>query len=153
VPVLKRPKGRNGISNIWWQATKNLKTHEKFPRKISTRIPLCGHRGGINSNVCEVDFGYARLQFCCGRESICDWLLPFIPSHFIIYSTIHQGKMSDLFEIIETLPLCIQNVLGSFEREGYDYETCAKYLAILESKGYTFEFGLDCTPFNLTKLD
>ena len=60
--------------------------------------------------------------------------------------------MIDLFEAIETLPLDIQNVLGSFEREGYDYETCAKYLAILEAKGYTFEHGLDGTPFNLTKL-
>jgi hypothetical protein len=61
--------------------------------------------------------------------------------------------MIDLFELIETLPLDIQNVLGGFEREGYNYETCAKYLAILEAKGYTFEHGLDGTPFNLTKLD
>jgi hypothetical protein len=60
--------------------------------------------------------------------------------------------MIDLFELIETLPLDVQNVLGSFEREGYNYETCAKYLAILEAKGYTFEHGLDGTPFNLTKL-
>jgi len=60
--------------------------------------------------------------------------------------------MTDLFEIIETLPLDVQNVLGSFEREGYDYETCAKYLSILETKGYTFEYGLDGTPFNLTKI-
>lgn len=60
-------------------------------------------------------------------------------------------KMRDLFETIETLPLCIQNVLSQFEREGYDYETSAKYLAILESKGYTFELGLDGTPFNLTE--
>jgi hypothetical protein len=62
-------------------------------------------------------------------------------------------KMTDLFETIETLPLCIQNVLASFERDGYDYETCAKYLAILEAKGYTFEYDLDGTPFNLTKIN
>jgi hypothetical protein len=43
-------------------------------------------------------------------------------------------------------------VLSNFESEGYDYETCAKYLAILESKGYTFEHGLDGTPFNLTEI-
>jgi len=61
--------------------------------------------------------------------------------------------MSDLFELTETLPLDVQNVLGSFEREGYDYETCAKYLAILEAKGYTFEYDLDGTPFNLTKTN
>jgi serine/threonine-protein kinase RIO1 len=58
---------------------------------------------------------------------------------------------SDLFEIIEMLPLDIQNVLSQFEREGYDYQTCTKYLAILESKGYTFEYNLDGTPFNLTE--
>ena len=58
---------------------------------------------------------------------------------------------SDLFEIIEMLPLDIQNVLSQFEREGYDYQTCSKYLAILESKGYTFEYSLDSTPFNLTE--
>jgi hypothetical protein len=61
-------------------------------------------------------------------------------------------KMTDLFETIETLPLCIQNVLSNFESEGYDYETCTKYLAILQSKGYTFEHGLDGTPFNLTEI-
>jgi NAD-dependent dihydropyrimidine dehydrogenase PreA subunit len=63
----------------------------------------------------------------------------------------HEKCPSDLFEIIETLPLDIQNLLGQFEREGYDYQTCAKYLAILESKGYTFEYSLDGTPFNLTE--
>lgn len=61
-------------------------------------------------------------------------------------------KMTDLFETIETLPLDVQNVLAQFEREGYDYETCAKYLSILEAKGYTFEFGLDGVPFNLTEI-
>lgn len=61
-------------------------------------------------------------------------------------------KMRDLFETIETLPLCIQNVLSNFESEGYDYETCAKYLSILETKGYTFEYGLDGVPFNLTEI-
>ena len=59
----------------------------------------------------------------------------------------------DLFEIIETLPLCIQNVLSKFEQDGYDYETCAKYVALLESKGYTFEVGLDGVPFNLTEIN
>ena len=61
-------------------------------------------------------------------------------------------KMTDLFETIETLPLDVQNVLAQFERDGYDYETCDKYLAILESKGYTFEHGLDGVPFNLTEI-
>jgi hypothetical protein len=60
---------------------------------------------------------------------------------------------TDLFESIDTLPLDVQNVLSRFEREGYDYETCAKYLGILESKGYTFEYGLDCVPFNLSKVE
>lgn len=61
------------------------------------------------------------------------------------------GIPQDLFESIETLPLCIQNVLSKFEREGYDYETSAKYLPVLEGMGYTFEVGLDGVPFNLTK--
>lgn len=59
--------------------------------------------------------------------------------------------MTDLFEIIETLPLDIQNVLSQFEHEGYDYETCAKYLSILKTRDYSFEYGLDGTPFNLTE--
>lgn len=60
--------------------------------------------------------------------------------------------MIDLFEIIETLPLCIQNMLSRFEQESYNYETCAKYLPMLESKGYSFEYGLDGIPFNLTEI-
>ena len=58
--------------------------------------------------------------------------------------------MMDLFETIETLPLCVQNVLRKFEQDGYDYETCDKYSRVLESMGYTFEYGLDGLPFGLT---
>lgn len=62
------------------------------------------------------------------------------------------GIPQDLFESIDALPLDIQNVLSQFEREGYDYETCANYLAVLETKGYTFEYGLEGVPFNLTEI-
>ena len=62
-----------------------------------------------------------------------------------------ECKDVDLFESIDTLPLCVQNALNNFEREGYDYETSAKYLPVLEGMGYTFEVGLDGVPFNLTK--
>lgn len=62
------------------------------------------------------------------------------------------GIPQDLFESIDALPLDIQNVLAQFERDGYDYETCAKYLSILETKGYAFEVGLDGVPFNLTEI-
>lgn len=61
--------------------------------------------------------------------------------------------MTDLFEAIDTLPLDIQNVLAQFEREGYDYDTCTRYLQIINSKGYTFEYGLDSYPFNLTQIN
>ena len=57
----------------------------------------------------------------------------------------------DLFEHYETLPLEVQNILLTWEDE--TYEECERLLAELEPMGYTFEYYLDASPYNLTKID
>lgn len=58
----------------------------------------------------------------------------------------------DLFLFIDTLPKRVQKILWEYAWEEKSYEACERMLADLESEGYTFEFGLDAEPFNLTKI-
>lgn len=56
----------------------------------------------------------------------------------------------DFFDNYETLPKEVQNVLDKYE--GGTYESCESMLKELNPLGYTFEYYLDATPYNLTKI-
>jgi hypothetical protein len=56
----------------------------------------------------------------------------------------------DLFESYETLPAEVKEVLFSFEDE--TYEECERLLSKLEPLGYTFDYYLDASPYNLRKI-
>jgi len=58
----------------------------------------------------------------------------------------------DLFEIYETLPDNIQNVLLKYSGMDETYENCNSLLNELIPLGYTFEYYLDAIPFNLQKI-
>lgn len=60
--------------------------------------------------------------------------------------------MKDLFETIEMLPEEMQQILSEFAEEDNTYDACADLLSRCEAQGYTFEYGLDASPFNLTKI-
>ena len=57
----------------------------------------------------------------------------------------------DLFEHYETLPQEVQDIIATFEDETYD--ECERLLKELEAHGYTFEYYLDASPYNLTKIE
>ena len=57
----------------------------------------------------------------------------------------------DLFDKYELLPKKIQKILEDFG-ECSTYEQCDKLLALLNPLGYTFEYGLDATPYGLQKI-
>ena len=57
----------------------------------------------------------------------------------------------DLFEVWETLPQEVQDILEKYNGEE-TYENCEKMLQELKPLGYTFEYGLDAVPFNLTNI-
>ena len=62
--------------------------------------------------------------------------------------------MKDLFETPEMLPKKIQTLINKFEPQfeiGDKYKACAELLKVLSKNGYTFEYGLDGSPFNLQK--
>ena len=59
----------------------------------------------------------------------------------------------DLFETIETLPYKVQLILSEFAEDDITYEKCDDILSRCEAEGYTFEYGLDAIPFNLTKIN
>ena len=65
--------------------------------------------------------------------------------------------MTDLFEHYETLPKEVADIYWKYSEiaasEGLDYNTCNKYLNEMNAVGYTFEYGLDGEPMNLTKIN
>ncbi len=63
-----------------------------------------------------------------------------------------MNETVDLFEQYETLPQEVQDILLDFGDE-QSYEGCEKLLAELKPHGYTFEYYLDASPFNLTKIN
>jgi hypothetical protein len=64
----------------------------------------------------------------------------------------NEKFIADLFETIETLPYKVQLILSEFAQDDNTYEACADLLRRCEAEGYTFEYGLDAIPFNLTKI-
>ena len=60
----------------------------------------------------------------------------------------------DLFENIETLPTEAQNLIEEYnEADDNSLELTEALLEKLEMLGYTFEYGFDGVPFNLTKIN
>jgi hypothetical protein len=61
--------------------------------------------------------------------------------------------MEDLFGCIETLPLDVQAVIENFiEADEYSYDSCGDLVHDLNQLGYTCDYGLDASPYHLTKL-
>jgi hypothetical protein len=63
----------------------------------------------------------------------------------------------DLFECIETLPIEVQAILGRYN--DLEIEKCIQYSDLIELGkemaiyGYSFDFYLDCIPYNLKKIN
>lgn len=60
--------------------------------------------------------------------------------------------MQDLFEVIETLPSEVQEIIQRYQDLDNTYGDCEYLLGELELVGYTFEYGLDGIPYNLQKI-
>lgn len=58
----------------------------------------------------------------------------------------------DLFEQYQTLPQEVQDIIITFRDDYASYQECERLLAELEPYGYTFDYGLDATPFGLEKI-
>jgi len=58
----------------------------------------------------------------------------------------------DLFDRVETLPQEVQDVLMKFSEHEQTYETCANLVSELELVGYTCDYGLDASPYELEKI-
>jgi hypothetical protein len=61
---------------------------------------------------------------------------------------------NDLFKNVESLPQNVQNVIEKYDEDWeYTYENCANMQDELEELGYTFDYYLDATPYNLRKME
>lgn len=60
--------------------------------------------------------------------------------------------MKDLFDTPEVLPLEVQAILDKYSEMDNTYETCGNLVDELEQVGYTCEFGLDASPYDLRKV-
>jgi hypothetical protein len=58
----------------------------------------------------------------------------------------------DLFDDYENLPKNLLDILNKYQmNEDLNYFTIEKMLKEVNSIGYTFEYYLDCIPYNLQK--
>ena len=65
----------------------------------------------------------------------------------------YDGEGVDLFETPENIPPKVQQVLDRYFVDGdEDYETVQEALDAVEKIGYTFDYGLDGTPYDLRKI-
>ena len=58
----------------------------------------------------------------------------------------------DLFDNWQTLPETMQNVLNKYAEIEHDYNTLEAMQKECEALGYTFDFGLDCVPYDLQEI-
>ncbi|MEJ6982436.1 hypothetical protein WG906_18365 [Pedobacter sp. P351] len=63
----------------------------------------------------------------------------------------NELELLELFEHYALLPENVQNLLLDFG-ECEDYDDCKALIEILETVGYTADYGLDAEPYHLTKL-
>lgn len=61
--------------------------------------------------------------------------------------------MKDLFEYPELIPENIQAIMDSADEDKCSYKECERMLGEMNELGYTFEYGLDGEPHNLSKMD
>jgi hypothetical protein len=60
---------------------------------------------------------------------------------------------NDLFETPELIPSNVQYIISKYESlDSFTYVTIEKMLKQLNKIGYTFEYYLDCIPYNLQKI-
>lgn len=61
-----------------------------------------------------------------------------------------EGIPQDLFEHPEKLPKEIQNIIEKYiDADLFTCDDTKALLKELQINGYTFDYGLDCQPFNL----
>jgi len=67
-----------------------------------------------------------------------------------------KPEEKDLFFNQEQLPQNVKQIVFEMSEveinEGFDYKKCNKYQSQLEKLGYTFDYELDATPYNLQKI-
>jgi hypothetical protein len=60
--------------------------------------------------------------------------------------------MEDLFDTPEALPLEVQAILEKYSNKDFNYKNCGNLVDELEQVGYTCEYGLDASPYDLRKV-
>jgi hypothetical protein len=64
------------------------------------------------------------------------------------------NQSTDLFQSLELLPDTVQECINQYaQSEQLNYQECKEFQSRLESMGYTFDYSLDATPFNLRKIN
>jgi hypothetical protein len=60
--------------------------------------------------------------------------------------------MEDLFEYPETWPANLRAILDRYMAKEQSYKNLIQLQTDLKKLGYSIEFGLDCVPYNLHKI-
>jgi hypothetical protein len=66
------------------------------------------------------------------------------------------NPQKDLFDHWTEQPPTLRAIVDTFadieENQGLDHDQCRDFLSLVEKIGYTFDFGLDCSPQYLRKI-
>jgi hypothetical protein len=61
--------------------------------------------------------------------------------------------MNDLFNTPEMWPDNLKALIDDFNESKQDYQDLRNLLDLSRRIGFTFDFGLDCVPYNLEKIE
>ena len=61
--------------------------------------------------------------------------------------------MNDLFNTPEMWPDNLRDLINDFNESNQDYKDLKKLLDLCRRIGFTFDFGLDLVPYDLTKIE
>ena len=105
------------------------------------KVSIKKHKGWHIAHIYENNSLLAGTNFNINEkiDNIIDWAKNKIIS-----------ISEDLFPHYELLPARVQEILEKYEPD--TYTLCDTLLSELKPFGYTFEYYLDATPFNLTKI-
>ena len=100
-----------------------------------------------NYTICDAELSQKILNAALTNDATMEQIQMSIRIGYEMYC----GN-EDLFEYYDALPDEVKAIIDKHSNDDNTYETCGALQEELEEVGYTCEFGLDATPFNLKKI-
>lgn len=115
----------------------------------------------IDGYFCEGKYTDGTKYFCEYKTmksmvldiSLNDMTLNLSEFNYFVRYNDGREELIDLFEIYPLIPKNVQEILDKYESEEQTYGILGAMLTELNAVGYTFDYGLDASPYNLRKIE